>query len=99
MLLKVSSLPNYKRLIVNYTLVSSKNIRKFCPQKINEKTKHRIVGLTLETRPDFITKKETKRMRWLGCTRIELGVQSIYNDVLKKNKRGHNIEKTIKAID
>ena len=66
-------------------------------QKINESANHRIIGLTLETRPDFINKEEIQRMRELGCTRVELGMQSIYDDVLKKNNRGHNLEKTIKA--
>ena len=66
-------------------------------QKINEKTKHRIIGLTLETRPDYINEKEIQRLRWLGATRIELGVQSIYEDILKQNNRGHNLEKTIYA--
>jgi elongator complex protein 3 len=66
-------------------------------QKKNEKAKHRIIGLTIETRPDYIDLKEIKRLRQLGVTRVELGVQSIYNDVLKKNKRGHTIKETIKA--
>jgi elongator complex protein 3 len=66
-------------------------------QKKNEKAKHRIVGLTLETRPDFIDEKEIKNFRNLGCTRVELGVQSIFDDVLKKNKRGHLVSETIKA--
>ena len=66
-------------------------------QKANEKSKHRIVGLTLETRPDYIDEKEVVRMRKLGATRVELGVQSIYNDVLKLNKRGHTVATTIKA--
>jgi elongator complex protein 3 len=66
-------------------------------QKINETAKHRIIGLTLETRPDFINKKEIKRMRELSCTRVELGVQNIYNDVLDKNLRGHDIKTIITA--
>ncbi|MCK4592001.1 tRNA uridine(34) 5-carboxymethylaminomethyl modification radical SAM/GNAT enzyme Elp3 [Candidatus Parcubacteria bacterium] len=66
-------------------------------QKANEKSKHRIVGLTLETRPDYINKKEIIRMKKLGATRVELGVQSIYDDVLKLNKRGHTVAITIKA--
>lgn len=66
-------------------------------QRKNEKARHRIIGLTLETRPDFIDIKEIKRMRDLGCTRIELGVQSIYDDVLKKNLRGHDVAETIRA--
>ena len=63
----------------------------------NERAPHRIVGLSIETRPDFITKKEIKRLRELGVTRAELGVQSIYDDVLKLNKRGHGVEATLKA--
>ena len=66
-------------------------------QKANEKSKHRIIGLTLETRPDYIDAKEIIRMRKLGATRVELGVQSIYDGVLKLNKRGHTVAATIKA--
>jgi elongator complex protein 3 len=66
-------------------------------QKENEKAKQRLVGITIETRPDFINESEIKRMRKLGITRVELGVQSIYNNVLKLNKRGHKVEATIKA--
>ncbi len=74
---------------------NNKSLRK--AQKNNERAKHRIIGLSIETRPDFIDKNEIKRMRTLGITRVELGVQSIYNHVLKLNKRGHLIESTIKA--
>lgn len=66
-------------------------------QKANERAKNRVIGLTLETRPDFINLQEIKRMRKLGCTRVELGVQSVYNNVLKKNKRGHDIKTVIRA--
>ncbi|MFA5871705.1 MAG: tRNA uridine(34) 5-carboxymethylaminomethyl modification radical SAM/GNAT enzyme Elp3 [Parcubacteria group bacterium] len=66
-------------------------------QKRNEKAKHRIIGLTLETRPDTLDEKEIKFYRELGCTRVEIGVQSIYNDVLEKNRRGHTIEQTAEA--
>lgn len=66
-------------------------------QKLNEKAKHRIVGLSVETRPDFINEKEIKRFRKLGVTMVELGVQSIYDDVLELNKRGHVVETTIRA--
>ncbi len=63
-------------------------------QKRNEKAKHRIIGLTLETRPDTLDEKEIQFYRELGATRVEIGVQSIYDDVLKKNKRGHAAEQT-----
>ncbi len=58
-------------------------------QKINETAKHRIVGLTLETRPDFVTPEEIKHLRELGCTRIELGVQTIDDKILALIRRGH----------
>jgi len=66
-------------------------------QKRNETAKNRVIGLTLETRPDFITPKEIKHLRELGCTRVELGVQNIFDDVLQKNKRGHNTNAVIEA--
>jgi len=68
-------------------------------QKKNEKAKYRIIGLSFETRPDFINQKEIDEMRKLGATKIEIGVQSIYEDILKFNKRGHGIEETIKATE
>lgn len=66
-------------------------------QKKNEKAKYRIVGLTLETRPDFIDKKEIEWMRKLGCTRVELGVQTIYDRILNMNQRGHLVLDTIRT--
>jgi len=73
----------------------SKNLEQ--AQKLNEKSQNRIIGLTIETRPDFINPKEIKHLRKLGVTRIELGVQSIYDNILKLNNRGHLIDTTIKA--
>jgi len=66
-------------------------------KKKNETAKNRCVGLTLETRPDYITKKEAERFRYLGATRVELGVQSVFDDVLDFNKRGHGVDATVRA--
>lgn len=66
-------------------------------QKINEKAKHRCVALTLETRPDFINLEEIKRMRELGCTKVELGVQALDDSILQFNIRGHKVEQIIQA--
>jgi len=74
---------------------ASKNL--LLSQEKNEKAKHRIVRLSVETRPDFINEKEIKRLRIYGVTKVELGVQSIYDDVLKLNNRGHFIDSTVKA--
>ncbi|MBI2626414.1 MAG: radical SAM protein, partial [Candidatus Nealsonbacteria bacterium] len=61
-------------------------------QKLNERARHRIVGLSIETRPDFINLEEIKWLRELGVTLVELGVQNIYDDVLKLNQRGHGVK-------
>src|SRR3989339_1806239 len=61
-------------------------------QKKNETAKHRIIGLTLETRPDAITPKTIYHMRQLGCTRIELGLQAPDDKILKLVKRGHTVQ-------
>lgn len=67
-------------------------------QKKNETTKHRCIGLTLETRPDYIDQAEVKRLRNFGCTRVELGIQHTDDQVLKLNRRGHTAAQSIAAI-
>ncbi len=67
-------------------------------QKLNETATHRIIGLTLETRPDFITEAELVRMRKYGCTRIEIGVQTLDDEVQKLTKRGHTRTHIIRAM-
>jgi elongator complex protein 3 len=66
-------------------------------QKINETAKYRIIGLSIETRPDFINPGEIKHLRELGVTLVELGIQSIYDDVLKLNLRGHGRQEIVLA--
>lgn len=58
----------------------------------NEKSKNRIVGISIETRPDFINEKEVEFLRKLGVTMVEMGVQTIFDDILGKNKTGLNQE-------
>jgi len=58
-------------------------------QTINQTAKNRIIGLTLETRPDWINVKEIQHLRRLGCTRLELGVQTLENKVSRFILRGH----------
>jgi ELP3 family radical SAM enzyme/protein acetyltransferase len=60
----------------------------FEEKHINETSKSRIIGLTLEMRPDSITYEEIAWLRKLGCTRVQLGVQHIDDDILKKVNRG-----------
>jgi len=67
-------------------------------QKINESAKTKIIGLTLETRPDCINTQELKRFRMFGCTRVQIGVQHTDDSILKHINRGHGIKESIDAI-
>jgi elongator complex protein 3 len=76
-----------------------KALKKFLAteQKKNESAVYKIIGLTLETRPDYINDAELREMRELGCTRVEIGVQVIDDAILKLNKRGHGVAAIIDA--
>lgn len=67
-------------------------------QKINETAGSRCVGLVIETRPDNISQEEVIRIRRLGCTKAQIGIQSLNDEVLKKNKRGHDVAATVRAF-
>ncbi len=68
-------------------------------QKQNETAKCRIIGLSVETRPDYITSYEIKHLRDLGVTKVEIGVQHLDNAVLKLTKRDMKIEQAAKATE
>ena len=67
-------------------------------QIANESADHKIIGLSLETRPDHINEEELLNMRRLGCTKLQIGVQHTNNEILAYNKRGETIEDTIAAF-
>lgn len=67
-------------------------------QKINETSKNRIIWLTIETRPDLVNDKNIQFWRKLGVTRIEMWIQTVFNDILEANKRWHNIERVKQAM-
>ena len=67
-------------------------------QAFNETAVHRNVGLVIETRPDEITPKELAWLRYLGVTKVQMGAQSLDDQVLAMNKRGHDVETTRRAV-
>ena len=67
-------------------------------QRINEEAQRRNVGLVIETRPDLITADEVRRLRRLGVTKVQLGVQSLDDRILALNKRGHTVADTHRAV-
>jgi elongator complex protein 3 len=67
-------------------------------QAANESAAHRSVGLVIETRPDYITLDEVRRLRRLGVTKVQLGAQSTDDAILAANRRGHTIADTRRAV-
>jgi len=66
-------------------------------KKMNETAEVRNVGLTFETRPDWVTQESIDNMLNLGATRVEIGVQTLSDEILQKVERGHGVEETAKA--
>lgn len=63
----------------------------------NETAKIRCVGMTVETKPDWGKEWHADQMLRLGVTKVELGVQTIYDEILKKTNRGHTVKDSIES--
>ncbi len=66
--------------------------------EINETTEAKIIGLTVETRPEYVTDENCQLRRKWGVTRLEMGVQSTNDAVLDANKRGHKVAEVKAAL-
>ena len=66
-------------------------------QKKNENLNIRCIGLTIETRPDYGRQEHGEKMLDYGCTRVELGVQSVYDEALENIQRGHTVDDSIES--
>ena len=64
----------------------------------SENSEKRVIGLTIETRPDYCQEKHVDLMLSYGATRVEIGVQTVFDDIFKLVNRGHTTEDSIKAI-
>jgi elongator complex protein 3 len=67
-------------------------------KQLAEKSKRRVIGITIETRPDYCKELHVDRMLSYGTTRVEIGIQTIYDDIYKLIKRGHSTDDSIDAI-
>ncbi|KAF8582313.1 histone acetyltransferase ELP3 [Ramaria rubella] len=59
--------------------------------KFSEQSKSKAIGITIETRPDYCLRPHLSQMLRYGCTRLEIGVQSVYEDVARDTNRGHTV--------
>jgi len=66
-------------------------------KRLNQTARRRCTGLCIETRPDWCRQEEISRMLEFGATRVELGVQTLDNEIYKLVRRGHGVEDVVKA--
>jgi elongator complex protein 3 len=64
---------------------------------LNEGAAHRVIGLTVETRPDSLTPEMTGECMRLGATRVEMGVQILDDEILRSVNRGHGVQEVVQA--
>ena len=63
----------------------------------NESSRVRNVGTTFETRPDWCAPTSIRNRLLLGGTKVELGVQSTDDELLRKMRRGHSAQDAVDA--
>ncbi len=85
------------RACINFPLPESQKIKEGelsleALQTLNETTGERIIGLSIETRPDYVNLEELDNLRRLGVTKVEIGVQHLDQYVLDFNKREMTVE-------
>ena len=95
-----SRIPDYQKLFVKRCLDAlnrkeSKTLE--MAQSYNETAQSRCIGLTVETRPDWFRLQHADNVLELGATRVELGVQTVYDDILYNIHRGHTVTDTVYA--
>lgn len=59
---------------------------------LNEHGSNRCIGMTIETRPDQLSEQQVRSILDMGATRVEIGVQAIFDDVLKRANRAHDVQ-------
>eukprot|EP01098_Paradermamoeba_levis_P014356 TRINITY_DN6825_c0_g1_i1.p1 TRINITY_DN6825_c0_g1~~TRINITY_DN6825_c0_g1_i1.p1 ORF type:complete len:569 (-),score=148.90 TRINITY_DN6825_c0_g1_i1:70-1776(-) len=64
----------------------------------SEQSNTKCIGITIETRPDYCLKPHISSMLTYGCTRLEVGVQSVYEDVARDTNRGHTVRAVCEAF-
>jgi len=97
---------NYRDVVINeiyynFNIINNKKRSMLSldeEKKINETAIFRVIGLTIETRPDYVTKKSLLEYLEYGVTRVQLGGQSTHDDILLKIKRGCTNKNMITAI-
>jgi len=81
-----------------FNAMNGKNSRSIeSAHALNEKAKHRCIGLTFELRPDYCKQKDINNILYYSATRVELGVQTIFDPIYKKVNRGHTVKDVVES--
>lgn len=75
---------------------SSNNVKEAV--SYSEQSNTKCIGITIETRPDYCLKPHLSSMLLYGCTRLEIGVQSVYEDVARDSNRGHTVRAVMESF-
>jgi len=67
-------------------------------KRLNTDSEHRVIGVTVETRPDCINPDELKNFRRWGITRVQIGVQHTDDEILRRVNRGCSYKHTVRAL-
>ena len=92
---------NYQKAFVKGALegILESNVNSLEEAKqLAEKSTRRVIGITIEPRPDYCKELHVDRMLDYGTTRVEIGIQTIYDDIYDLVKRGHSTDDSIEAI-
>ncbi len=66
-------------------------------KRCTENSRVHNIGITVETRPDWAKEGHVDHMLSMGVTKVELGVQNVYDDIYELVDRGHNVEDVVEA--
>jgi len=66
--------------------------------KYSEQSNIKCIGITIETRPDHCLKLHLSNMLSYGCTRLEIGVQSVFEDIARDTNRGHTVRAVLESF-
>ncbi len=95
-----STPPDYQENFVRQCLNAMTEIKSQSldeAKKVAETSRIRNVGITVETRPDWAKDEHVDRMLSMGVTRVEVGVQNVYDDIYAAVNRGHRVQDVVEA--
>jgi len=83
----------------NFTGISIEEQKRYLSVAVEYLREGKVQGIRLSTRPDYINEQVIKLLKTYKVTTVELGAQSMVDEVLQESSRGHTVSDTIKASE